>query len=185
MKILKLAIYMAFITLISSLLLFKINTLTSPIIKESEQKKEKMAFNELIPKASKFETLNYKTENTKSISKAISSKGETIGYILKVYSKGYADNIILLVGIAEQKITGISILSQNETPGLGALATSPKKMPGNAFSFLEQFINKTLSSDFTAKKDIIAITGATITSQAICDGIKTALIEYQKFVETN
>jgi Na+-translocating ferredoxin:NAD+ oxidoreductase RnfG subunit len=46
--------------------------------------------------------------------------------------------------------------------------------------FLKQFTGKTSSSPLKAKKDIDAITGATITSQAVADGVKQALTRYRE-----
>ena len=96
-------------------------------------------------------------------------KGATeAGKCLQVKTRGYAGDIELLVGINNQgKVTGVKILKINETPGLGLNANDPK--------FLGQFIGKTRDDKLKAKEDIQAITGATITSQAVGSGIKKAL----------
>jgi electron transport complex protein RnfG len=54
-----------------------------------------------------------------------------------------------------------------ETPGLGTKAFSPQ--------FLGQFVGKSVKDPIKPKEDIDAITGATITSRAVCKGVKSAL----------
>jgi len=101
---------------------------------------------------------------------------EVGGTPVEVSVKGYGGLINLLVGVDEQgKVTGVKVLAMTETPGLGALASSPTKLSGQSFNFLEQFIGKTQADKFKAKSDIVALTGATITSQAISDGVKEVL----------
>ena len=95
-------------------------------------------------------------------------KGNIMGHAYRVAPKGYGGAIDMIVGIdAKGRVMGIKILSMKETPGLGSKASE--------FKFLKQFIGKTSGSPLKAKKDVDAITGATITSQAVADGIKEAL----------
>jgi len=94
--------------------------------------------------------------------------GRTIGYAFRVMPKGYGGTIDMIVGVdTKGRVLGIKILSMKETPGLGSKAAEPK--------FLGQFIGKTSRSPLKAKKDVDVITGATITSQAVSDGVKDAL----------
>jgi len=102
------------------------------------------------------------------------------GESIEVTAKGYGGDIKMLVGInTDGKVTGVKILSMTETPGLGTLATSKAPLSGKTFTFLGQFIGKTTTDKFKAKDDIVALTGATITSQAIANGIKHALEIYK------
>ena len=76
-----------------------------------------------------------------------------------------------MVGIENpsMKITGVTILSQQETPGLGSKCTEP--------AFLDQFLNKDLHNALSVSKnaktssEIQAITSSTITSKAVVSGI--------------
>ncbi len=95
-----------------------------------------------------------------------------IGYAAVAESQGYSSVLKILVGMdLDKKITGIRIIDQAETPGLGANAVKPY--------FYSQFDN--LSSDKIALKknngEIDAITGATITSSAVINGVKVVLTE--------
>ena len=95
-----------------------------------------------------------------------------IGRVLKVEAQGYSSIIIALVGInLENKITGIDVVSQQETPGLGANIEKE--------NFLKQFIGKG-EDELQIKRDggeIDAVTGATISSRAITDGVKRLIGE--------
>ncbi len=98
---------------------------------------------------------------------------EVVGKVLKVELQGYSSIISALVGVDTQgKITGIDVVSQQETPGLGTKIAEE--------SFLKQFIGKE-KKELTLKKDgggIDAVTGATISSRAIVEGIKRVMEEY-------
>ena len=90
------------------------------------------------------------------------------GEVKKIKAKGWGSDIELLVGVDKTgKIAGVKILKIADTPGLGMNATDPK--------FLAQFVGKTAIDKFKAKQDVQAITGATITSQGVADGVKKAL----------
>jgi electron transport complex protein RnfG len=92
----------------------------------------------------------------------------TGGKAIAVSPRGYSSAINLLVGVdARGKVIGIKVLSQQETPGLGANIVRPE--------FLKQFIGKSARDPIEANKDIDAITGATISTRAVCSGVKEAI----------
>lgn len=90
------------------------------------------------------------------------------GTAVAVSPRGYSGPIEMMVGIDPQgKVKGLKILNQRETPGLGANIVKP--------GFLNQFIGKSQKDPLEPKSDIDAITGATISSRAVCQGVKEAL----------
>ncbi|MFA4843484.1 MAG: FMN-binding protein [Candidatus Margulisiibacteriota bacterium] len=94
----------------------------------------------------------------------VASSGEAV----RVAPRGYGGPVVLLVGVSnEKKVVGIKVLSQKETPGLGAKVVER--------GFLDQFIGKGANDPLEPKKDIDAITGATITSRAVCEGVRQAI----------
>ncbi len=99
---------------------------------------------------------------------AIDASGNALGYVVEVLPSGFGGTIDLMVGIdLENKVTGISVVSMSESPGLGARCTEAE--------FQSQFVG--LTSPVAVTKDggvIQAITSSTITSRAICDGVTTA-----------
>lgn len=95
---------------------------------------------------------------------------EVAGWALKGSGQGYADKIELLVGLDPHKetITGLFVLEQKETPGLGNKIMEE--------SWRAQFINKATSHPLEVTKNknndannsaVDAITGATISSRAV------------------
>ena len=94
-----------------------------------------------------------------------------------VGTEGYAGNIEIMVGVKpDGTVNGIEILSQAETPGLGARITEPK--------FKDQFRGKNLqNADWKVKKDggdFDQITGATISPRAVVKAIRMGLEFYKE-----
>lgn len=90
------------------------------------------------------------------------------GKAIAVTTRGYGGPIELMVGIdGKGKVSGVKVLNHRETPGLGANIVGTK--------FLDQFKGKTFDDPIEPKKDIDAITGATISSRAVCVGVREAL----------
>lgn len=81
-----------------------------------------------------------------------------LGYSFIASTTGYNSDISVSVGIDKDGVvTGIDIVSMNETAGLGANCAED--------SFKEQFIGK--SGQIVVGEDIDAISGATITTDAV------------------
>ena len=93
---------------------------------------------------------------------------------MEVGPSGFDNTITMMVGINnEGKVLGISVVSHTETAGLGAVsaAQTPK-----GIAFRDQFVGQSGSVSVTKDGGTMdAITGATITSRAICTGINAAL----------
>ena len=110
-----------------------------------------------------------------SVKSAVDGSGNVLGYVIQVKSKGYGDFIEYTVGITnESKVNGISIISIAETPGLGMNAEK---------AIVPQFADKD-AQQFTVAKNgqvsdpntqIEAISGATITSKAVTEGVNAAV----------
>jgi len=101
--------------------------------------------------------------------------GDIPGVALKTQIKSYGGKLELMVGISDEgAITGVKILTHQDTPGLGTL---PMKT-----DYLEQYIGLTdLPADHIDDDESVdAITGATISSNAIYNGVKLALADFNK-----
>jgi len=95
-----------------------------------------------------------------------------VGKAVQETVPGYHGQISMMVGIGDRgRVSGVKILSQQETAGLGAGIVKP--------NFLRQFSGKSAADPLEAKKDIDAITGATISSRAVCKGVRRALEKFQ------
>jgi len=108
----------------------------------------------------------------------VESKNKLIGYVVKVKAKGYASDINMLVGVDLQgKIKSIKVISQNETPGLGAKVVEVKPGEDKPW-FLKQFEGKKPGD--LSLENIDAITAATITSEAVVSSVKEQIAEFYR-----
>ena len=171
--IIKTGIVLFLITGIAALILASVNSVTAPMIAENETKKQMTAMTTVLPDAEKFDELADVAKDNGILGIYEGKKvDETVGYAVLVESMGYGGAISMVVGVdLEDKITGIDITSQSETPGLGANCTKDE--------FKNQFTGKT--SEITVVKSnskdnqIDAMTSATITSKAVTKGVNAAV----------
>jgi electron transport complex protein RnfG len=106
----------------------------------------------------------------KAAYRVFDADGQEIGWVIKAAGQGFAGLIEVLVGFdaKAERITGIYVLSQNETPALGSNITQDY--------FLGEFTGRATGQTLEAAKvpaegatnQIKAITGATISSNAVC-----------------
>ena len=124
--------------------------------------------------------LNISEFTDMSIEKALKSfkQKESIGYIIQVVDHdGFGGDIELIVGINLQKeITGVEILSIDETVGLGMNAKNEE--------FRNQYVGKKVDHFQVVKNgkqnedEVDSLSGATITSKAMTNGMNAALDFY-------
>ena len=170
MYVLRLAGTLLLICAVTAGLLAGVNSITAPIIDDLNAAKTQEAISAVLPGGFDTEIADY-ADATGIVSKVYQGAN---GYALEVLPGGFDNTITMMVGIDnEGKVLGISIVSHTETAGLGAVADAdtPK-----GIAFREQFIGA--SGSVSVSKDggaIEAITGATITSRAICVGVNAAL----------
>ncbi len=97
--------------------------------------------------------------------------------VLESQANGYGDKVGMVVAInmADETLRGMAVTTHKETPGLGANA---KDDP----SFAAQFTGKPAVAPIKVSKDggsISALSGATITSRAVCLGVTKAIEKYK------
>lgn len=148
-----------------------VNEVTKPIIEKNEIATEEAAMRTLITTAESF--VNVESLSDDTIKKVtIAKQGDQIvGYVLRIEPSGYGGTIKLLIGMDQAgMVKGIRILEHSETPGFGANADKD--------SFKDQFIDKNaplkVSKNAAHEDEIQAITGATITSEAITEAVNVA-----------
>lgn len=102
--------------------------------------------------------------------------GATIAVIVPLVAReGYGGDIQLLAGItADGRITGVHVLAQRETPGLGAAIADSNWLDGfTGTSLLDPAVAQWLPKNQGGAFD--AITGATMTSRAVIKAVRQAL----------
>ena len=99
----------------------------------------------------------------------VTANGQTVGYVSIQTQQGYAGPVEVTVGLeAGGAVRGIAVGGSDfqETEGLGAKAKDP--------AFTDQFAGKT--PPLALGTDIQAISGATVTSQAVVDAVNAAAV---------
>lgn len=159
------------ISLVVALLLAFTNTITREKIAENTLNEQKQARREVLSDATEFVYVNYRKGNVASVFEG--RKGtDVVGWCVNITPAGYGGEIDLMVGVsADMKISGIKVVSNLETAGLGAKCTDAE--------WQGQFANKiapvNVIKNGTPKGDeIVAITGATVTSAAVTKGVNEA-----------
>jgi len=167
-EFIKLSVVLCLITLVAAFVLAGVNAITAPAIARAEKEATETAMKNLLPDAEEFEA----SENDENLSIA-RKDGQIIGFCAKVSANGYGGAVVMMIGVdKEMNVQGIEILSQSETAGLGAKITEDK--------FRSQFAGKSLAGLKLVKKptaspqEFEAVTGATISSRAVENGIAQA-----------
>lgn len=103
----------------------------------------------------------------------VTDEGTPLGFCAEITSAGFGGDIQMMIGYdANGKILGVSIVSMSETPGLGSKV--------NESAFLGQFADKNAS--LTMGEDVDAISGATISSRAVTDGVNRAMAQVSSYL---
>lgn len=113
--------------------------------------------------------------------------GRRLGWVVRGAGQGYADLIEVLVGLdaSASEITGLYVLSQKETPGLGDAIKTPR--------FRSRFIGASTQRPLTVTKapaeadsdpsQILALTAATISSQSVSDIVNRTVADVRRQIE--
>lgn len=156
-----------------------------PIIAENKKQETYSQIPVLVAGADAAKTVEFTIDGAdgkkKTVYQAFNAAGEHLGWVFPASGQGFADAIELLVGLDTnaEKITGIFVLDQKETPGLGNFIKDDLK-------FVEMFQGLSASQKLEAVtsgeptgNQIKALTGATISSQAVCDIVNTTVTNYR------
>jgi len=161
------------ICLAATLVLAFTYEITKPKIEAQRKAEEEAALKKIIPGADSFQE---KTQGDIDYFEA-RKNGALAGYCIRVTGMGYGGYMRIIVGIdPDGVIKGVDILEHQETPGLGAKINEIRPGESEPY-FLKQFKGKQART-VTVKRDIDAITGATISSKAVADAINKAVNDF-------
>lgn len=192
-KIVKNTVILTVITLVAGALLGLVYEITKEPIAVAKENAKQEAYKAVLSDAAAFHTYeDFDAEEAKSVvseagytdditevAVAEDASGEAIGYVVSATSHdGYGGDISVSVGIlSDGTVKGIEMLSISETAGLGMKADEP--------AFKEQFKDKQVEK-FTYTKSgeegddkIDALSGATITTNAVTNAVDSALVYFQ------
>jgi electron transport complex protein RnfG len=179
-KMLKLGFVLAAYATAACVGLAFVYTGTQAVIAERQKADLEAALKDLFPAGDSFEEI---TGEVKSADPSVSFKNEyavkasgaVIGLAVRAMGASYGGPITVLAGIgADGKISGVKVLENKDTPGLGANAASPTYFVDRASktTFTGQFKGKAITDGFVVKSDVAAITASTITSKAVTGVVK-------------
>lgn len=186
-NILNIAARLILITAVAGMLLGLTYSVTKDPIAYQQQLAASESRREVLADATDFEQIDIASfslpEDYSVIQEAYwgVSDGEKVGITVYMIVKGYSTGLNITVGInSDGTVSGVSIGSHSETPGLGAKAADP--------SYLAQYDG--LAPPATVVKsvpqnagDVQAVTGATITSTAVADAVNLAAQFYNDYVK--
>jgi len=168
-KIVKLALILFAVSAIVALALGFVNGITADRIEAIATEKRNTAMQAVLP-ADDYPQVEY--TGTDSQVDAIYKAGDK-GYVVQCTVGGSQGTITMVTGVdLNGTVTGISVLDHGETPGLGAIAGAAGEK-GDAFR--GQFAGLTSAAVTKDGGSVEALTGATVTSRAICAGVNAAL----------
>ncbi len=121
--------------------------------------------------------------NGLAVWRATNAAGEQVGWVIPASGQGFADKIELLVGVdlRAQRITGLYVLEQKETPGLGDNITRE--------AWRSQFAGQPaaplrVTKATAGEHEIAAVTGATVSSQSVVDIVNKVIGDFRKALES-
>lgn len=184
--LIKNALILMCITLIAGISLSFVYEITKDPIRAAEQRAREEAYRAVCPAAQTFGEVEdtsaaqallaeeFPGISVTEVQKALDGSGNLVGYVLAVVTpEGYGGEISLSMGVDTAGVlTGMTILSMNETPGLGAKCTDA--------AFSSQFAGISgevvcVKDGVDAENEIDAISGATITSTAVTKAVNGGL----------
>ncbi len=163
------------IAIIGGLALGGTNAITKDRIAEQNQAEAIAARSYVLPQAAVFEQAAITPEgeyaSIQEVFIGVGQDGNKAGATVKLTTSGFGGGMELTVGVgADGSITGVRVGTHSETPGLGAKAQDD--------AFASQYAGKlaplTVVKGDSGEVEISAITGATITSEAVTDGANLA-----------
>ena len=183
-NIIKNTLILTIITVIAGCALGFVYDITKEPIAASKEKAKNEAYQAVMTGADTFDALEVETIDLGItgcvIDEVVEAKAgdETKGFVITTTtSEGYGGNIQVSIGIAaDGTVKGIEMLSIAETAGLGMNANTPEFKAQYADVLTDGFVvTKTGAS---ADNEIDAISGATITSNAVTNAVNSAIVYF-------
>ena len=171
-NVLRLGLTLFLITAVVAGLLALVNGVTEDKIAALQAEKTRAAMTAVLREG---DTIGEPVEDFKDDTGLIRGVTATSGgWVIEAAPSGFGGEISMMVGVSRDlKITGVSIISHSETSGLGANAAA-KTLVGQ--DFRAQFMGG--SGELAVTKDggdVEALTGATVTSRVVTQGVNAAL----------
>ncbi len=149
-----------------ALLLAAVNVATRDVIAAGEQREREAATISLFPTFTEMEELAGSYPAGVHTVYRIAADGSLLGYAVNLETRGFGGMIQMVVGLdTSGAVCGLRVLSHAETPGLGSRAMLEGYLAGYRGMRREPVLGE----------DIDAVSGATISSRAVKNGVALAL----------
>ena len=191
-NIIKNTLILTAITLVAGILLGLVYEITKEPIALAKEAAKKEAYQQVMAVSDAFDSLELIEEAIKQVEDTVESSGctinevveakangETVGYVVTTTTtEGYGGEIQISVGILKDgTVNGVAILAIGETAGLGMKATE-EEFYGQYAGKKVEFFNVT-KTGASADNEIDALSGATITSNAMTKAVNSAVVYYK------
>lgn len=180
----RMIVVLSLIAMVSAAVLSVVYGKTSVIIEENAARALESSVLEVLPGTSTVniirrspdelgvddpQEMREKGQETTIIYQGVDAQGKIVGYAFVGEGNGYGGVIRVLVGVdeASDQIVNLKVLNHAETPGLGSRIEEE--------GFRSQFVGKTVDDPIALNQDIDSISGATISSRAVADAVRTGL----------
>ena len=171
------------ITLVAGLLLGYVYDITKEPIAKSKEAAKNAAYQTVMAEADTFELMEVEAADLGTgcdVDEVVAANAgsELKGYVITTTTHdGYGGDIQVSVGVAaDGTVKGIEMLSIAETAGLGMNANTPEFKAQYAEKLVDAFV--VTKTGAAADNEIDAISGATITSNAVTNAVNTAILYY-------
>ena len=177
--VLKVAGTLTAIALVVAAMLGLVNSVTEGPIADINEANTKAALAAVAPEGATFEPVEISDDVAAAAAQyATISEAYTMstgGYATKIVASGSQGNIEMIVGVdADGAVTGVSIVSNAETGGIGSKVMENK--PNDAgVPVLDQFIGMSGAGSLVVKSNITPISGATVSTNGVTAGVNAAL----------
>ena len=197
-SIIKDALILCLITLVAGFLLGVVHDITLQPIAAANEAAQQDAYRAVIEDAEEFVELpgfdaeeatqaaveaGYTDDTVDSCVQAVDADGNLLGYVINATDpSSYGGDVTLSLGVRlDGTVNGYSITVINDTAGLGMKAAEEDYASQYAGKQVEEFtVTKTGA---TADNEIDAISGATITSDAVTRAVNSGLAYYRVLME--
>jgi electron transport complex protein RnfG len=186
----KMILVLTMVAVLSGGILATWDAVTRPLIEFHKLEALKAAISEVLPAFDYYNEMQ--SDNFTFFEGLTENSEEPVGIAFEVHGSGFQGNISLMIGLKPdfEILTGIKVLEQVETPGLGTKIVEDPSNRSNPVWFPDQFrmlsvlpaivVIKNVAPE--NKNEIQAISGATISSKAVAriinDKILDAKTEY-------
>ncbi len=172
------------------LLIAVTNAALSPRIEQNKINKRNRLVGVLLPEAKDFILLDKEIEIESlrgekekiEVFRAMSEEGECVGWSFNAAGSGFADKIELVVAVDKdfEKLAGFNVLSSNETPGFGDQIKYDYYRDQFKGAPAEELKLVTSGDPKKIDAEIVAISGATVSSEAVVEIINNFLTQIKE-----